>query len=84
MAPVILILHYIIRVLILGLLIRAVISWVAPTSRHPAVLLLIRFTDPPLEPIRNLVGVRSGVDFSPLIMMVLLSVIDRLLLNLLG
>jgi len=83
MAPVIVVLHYIIRFFILALLIRAVISWVAPTSRHPAVLLLIRFTDPLLEPVRNLVGIRNGVDISPLIFMVLLSIIDALLLNLL-
>ena len=83
MGLIIFVLHYIIRVFILALIVRAVISWVAPTSRHPAIVALIRITDPPLEPIRNIIGVRGGVDISPLVVIFILYLIDNLLIGLL-
>ena len=83
MASVIIVLHNLIRIFIFALLIRAVISWVAPMSRHPLVVALIRVTDPFLEPIRNVVGTQNGIDASPLILMVILYLIDALLIGLL-
>ncbi len=74
--------HLFIRFFIFLLFARAIISWVAPMNRHPVILALIRVTDPPLEPIRNMIGIQSGIDFSPLIAMVLLSLIDGLLIRL--
>lgn len=68
------------RLLSLGLtiymwlvIIRAVISWVNPSPSNPAVQLLGRVTDPPLMFIRrNLPVYFSGVDFSPIILILLI------------
>lgn len=78
----ILIVHWAIRIFILALIVRAIISWVAPLTRHPAALMLMQVTDPILLPIRNAIGVHSGIDISPLIAIVILSVLDSLVLGL--
>jgi len=83
MAALVFVLHTIIRIFIFALLVRAIISWVAPMNRHPAVILLTRITDPPLEPIRNVIGIRNGVDVSPLVLMIILYVVDAILIGLL-
>lgn len=83
MVLVVLAVHWVIRLLIIALIARAVISWVAPMSRHPAVAALNQLTDPLLMPIRNAIGVQSGVDFSPLILIVILSLVDGVLFRLL-
>jgi len=47
---------------------RAIVSWVAPFSRHPIVYALIRLTDPVLERIRRIFRLRGmGIDLSPMI-----------------
>ncbi|MDP2576307.1 MAG: YggT family protein [Gemmatimonadota bacterium] len=61
------------------ILLRAVLSWfVSPYSTHPVVELLRRLTDPVLEPVRKLLPVSSGIDFSPLIVLLGLELLKRL------
>jgi len=72
----------IIRIGIFLILARAVLSWISPNNTHPAALLLTRVTEPVLAPVRNIVGVRSGIDMSPLIVLVILYVLDALLIGL--
>ena len=65
----------------------AVISWVSPNPYNPAVRLLRRLTEPVLAPIRRLLPPWKtwGLDFSPLIVIVLTQwVAPRLLLALMG
>ena len=50
---------------------RALISWVNPDPFNPIVQFLHRVTEPILEPIRRFVPAR-GVDFSPLIAVILI------------
>ena len=72
----------IIRIGIFLILARAVLSWISQNNMHPAALLLTRVTEPVLAPVRNMIGVRSGIDVSPLIVLVILYVADALLINL--
>jgi len=46
---------------------RAVISWVNPDPWNPIVQFLDRATEPVLAPIRRRLGVRMGMDISPII-----------------
>ena len=73
------------------LLARVVFSWIPFSARAPALLELRSFcyraTDPLLRPIRRLLAPyqkSSPVDFSPLILIVVLSIVERIVLQLLG
>jgi YggT family protein len=49
---------------------RALISWVNPDPWNPIVQFLDRVTEPVLSPIRRRLGLRMGVDLSPLVAIV--------------
>ena len=46
---------------------RAVISWVSPDQYNPIVQFLVRSTEPVLRPVRRLLPLGAGIDFSPLV-----------------
>lgn len=48
---------------------RAVISWVSPDPYNPIVRFLTNATDPLLQPIQKKVPPVSGIDFSPIILL---------------
>ncbi|MBT4510872.1 MAG: YggT family protein [Chloroflexi bacterium] len=66
------------------LLARIVISWFNVDYRQPWVQLLVRVTDPFLQPFRALIPVFGGIDFSPIVAFFVLSMIKRLVLTLIG
>ncbi|MBN2645522.1 MAG: YggT family protein [Desulfuromonadaceae bacterium] len=59
---------------------RAVLSWVNPDPYNPIVRFIHAATDPVLFRIRKLVPLQfSGIDFSPLLLLVALSFVQRIL-----
>ena len=54
---------------------RALVSWVSPDPYNPIVQFLYRTTDPMLEPIRRVLP-RMAVDFSPLVAILLLQLLQ--------
>ena len=56
-----------------------IISWIAPQSHHPAVILLHQLTAPVMEPMRRLLPPMGGIDFSPILVFVLINVIEILI-----
>jgi YggT family protein len=66
------------------LIIRVVLSWVPGVARdHPAVDFVFRVTSPILTPIRRIMPPMGGLDLSPLVAILLLTVVQTLVLNLL-
>jgi YggT family protein len=65
------------------IVIRAILSWFGPSSRNPLVALLIKITEPVLEPLRTLVPPEKlgGLDISPILAFAGIQVIKYLLLN---
>jgi YggT family protein len=59
-------------VLVLG---RVVVSWVDPMGRNQVSVWLIQATEPMLAPIRRLLPQTGMIDFSPLILMLILGFI---------
>jgi YggT family protein len=59
-----------------ALLAMIILSWVAQGSRHPAILLLYQVTEPIMAPFRKLLPAMGGLDFSPIIVFVLINVIQ--------
>lgn len=63
---------------IIILVARAVISWVNPDPNNPIVRFLHRATDPVLYRIQRIVPLQfGGIDFSPLVLLLILSVVQR-------
>lgn len=62
-----------------SLLIQAVLSWVGPGFNNPAGSLLWSLNEPLLRPVRRAIPPISGLDFSPLIVILLLQVLARLI-----
>jgi YggT family protein len=66
------------------ILIRALLSWFSPNPHNRLYILLIGATEPVLAPLRRIIPV-SGIDFSPLIAILLIDlVVKRVLLSLLS
>lgn len=65
------------------IIVRVVFSWVSPDPGHPVARALDVVYEPLVGPIRDLIGPRmGGLDFSPLIALVLLSLLRRVVLGL--
>ncbi|HLZ58426.1 MAG TPA: YggT family protein [Ktedonosporobacter sp.] len=73
------------QVLILAIIIKAILSWLPGVGAlAPVVRLLNSITEPILSPIRSRLPLFGGIDFSPLIAILLISVVESLLLTLLA
>jgi len=73
-----------INIYLWGIVIQAVLSWFNPDPRHPAGRLLAQLTDPVLRPVQKRLPPVSGIDLSPMVVIVALIFISLLLQDLLG
>ena len=53
-----------------------IISWVAPGSRHPAIELIWQVSEPVMAPVRSLLPNMGGIDFSPILLFVIINVVQ--------
>lgn len=59
----------------------ALISWVGPDPYNPVVQFLRRATEPVLRPIRRLLSpYQAGLDFSPLVAILIIQFVERVIL----
>ncbi len=75
-------LRLLINVFFWAVIIQAIMSWVNPGSHHPVVPLLQQLTYPILRPARNIIPPISGVDLSPILVIIVLHLIKMLLMEL--
>lgn len=61
------------------LFVQAILSWFGPGVNNPASNILWSLNEPLLRPVRRLLPSSAGIDFSPLLVMLVLQVINRLL-----
>jgi len=66
----------VVNIYFFALLAMIILSWVAPGSRHPALLLLFQLTEPVMAPVRRLLPDMGGIDFSPILLFILINVIQ--------
>ncbi len=72
-----------ITILTWAILIRVLLSWIPNLSRdNPLVQLLMQITDPVLEPARRLIPPMGGMDFSPIVVILVLQFLGRMLMSL--
>jgi YggT family protein len=61
---------------------RAIVSWVSPNPRNPIVRFLHMTTEPILYRIRRMLPVNfGGIDFSPVVLIVGIVLLQKLLVN---
>ena len=76
---VIILANWAIQILICLIVVASLLSWFQPGSRNELVRLLHTVVDPLLHPIRAILPAISGMDFSPLIAILILSWLRNLL-----
>jgi YggT family protein len=68
-----------IRIFWWAILIGIIAGWIAPGNYHPALLLVHQITEPLLAPARRLLPPMGGLDFSPIIVFLVLGLLERML-----
>lgn len=82
MNPLIL-LVYLLNIYTFIVLARVLLTWIPNLDyNNPIVRFLFQATEPVLRPIREAVPPRSGLDFSPIILIIAISILTRVLINL--
>lgn len=69
-----------INVFLFSILIQVILSWVNPGTYNPALGLIHSLTEPVLRPARRMIPPISGLDLSPMLVMVGLTLLKMLLL----
>jgi len=62
---------------------RSLLPWFRVDPYHPAVQFLIQITEPLLAPIRRSIPLIGGLDFSPMVALLILWFVEQLLYTLL-
>ncbi|MDT8375502.1 MAG: YggT family protein [Mariprofundaceae bacterium] len=60
---------------------RAILSWVSPDPHNPIVRIINQLSEPMLFPVRRRVPYFSGIDFSPIIVLMIIFFLDEFLVN---
>ena len=68
-------------VVVFSIFVRALLSWVSSGANHPMARLLGSFTEPLLAPARRLLPATGGLDLSPIILFITLTLILKLIVN---
>jgi YggT family protein len=67
-------------ILFYAILAGIIISWVAPKSYHPGVLLVQQITEPFMAPVRRLLPTPGGLDFSPIVVFILIKLMEMIVI----
>lgn len=70
----------ILNICFFAVLIRAVLTWIAPAGPNPIAEILERITAPLVNPVRRVLPLLGGIDLSPLVVLIGLQVLKMLLL----
>ncbi len=68
------------NIVIYMILVRAVLSWFVKDLNNPVVRFLFEVTEPLLAPFRELqhkIGITGGIDFSPILLFLVIQMIQR-------
>lgn len=71
------------RVLSVLIIARVLLSWFQPQGTNPIVQWIYRLTEPIMAPVRNLLPQMGGIDFSPILVLFGLQLLEQLLVNVL-
>jgi len=69
------------QVFFYAVLIRIILSWVAPGSYNPVIALVYSLSEPVMAPARRLIPNFGGLDLSPIVVFVVLTLIQKILIQ---
>ena len=69
------------RALNLAILARILLSWIRVNPDNPIIRFIHEITEPILGPIRRLIPNMGGLDFSPMLALILIQIMERVLLT---
>lgn len=69
------------RLFMFAIIIRIVLSWIAPQTHNPATALLADITDPLLRPFRRYIPPIGGFDISPIFAIILIGALSMLVFD---
>jgi YggT family protein len=75
------VLGLLVKIYFFALLAMIILSWIAPGSGNPAVYLLYQITEPVMAPVRRVLPPMGGLDFSPILVFILINVVQIALRN---
>ena len=65
------------------ILARVVLSWVSHDTANPVIQWVYRLTEPVMAPFRALIPAMGGIDFTPILVLLVLNIVESLLVQLL-
>jgi YggT family protein len=71
--------HFLINLYIWIVIIRVILSWFNVNPYHPVVKFMVEITEPVLSKIREVIPSFGGLDLSPLILILALSLLSRII-----
>lgn len=74
-------LNQIINIFFYAVIALTILSWISPLAHSPLIEILVRICEPLIKPIRNFLPSVSGLDFSPIVLIVCLKLLTMLLLQ---
>jgi YggT family protein len=75
------VINFLLTLITLAIIVRALLSWFYPVGRDPWSKLLVDVTEPLLAPIRNLMMrvLPIPIDFSPIVVILLIQLLQNML-----
>ena len=70
---------FVLMLMLILILVRVILSFVGSDSYHPVVPLVYQLTEPVLKPVRTRLPSLGGLDFSPMIVMLAIALLQALL-----
>ena len=67
--------------LFFAILASIVLSWLAPQTKHPGAYLLHQLTEPVMAPVRRMLPNLGGLDFSPILVFIMINLVDMLVIQ---
>ncbi|MEQ8200829.1 MAG: YggT family protein [Syntrophomonadaceae bacterium] len=83
MNPIIQVVNIIFEVLVWLVIIRCVLSFVRHNPYQPLIRFVYDVTEPIMAPFRRLIPAAGGLDFSPIVVLLVLSLVQRIVIRLL-
>ena len=67
--------------LFFAILASIVLSWLAPQTKHPGAYLLHQLTEPVMAPARRMLPNLGGLDFSPILVFIMINLLELMVIN---
>ena len=75
------VLGLLVKIYFFALLGMIILSWIAPGTSNPAAYLMFQITEPVMAPFRRVLPAMGGMDFSPILVFILINIIQIALRN---